>query len=135
MQEFSLLDNDYKPFISGINAGVPSVLVSHNIVESMDGNYPASLSKKVHDELRNVLRFSGVIMTDDLAMNAVSSIDDVIVKAVLAGNDILMVADYEESFKSIKDSLLNGRLSEELIDNAVHRIISWKYYKGLFYDK
>lgn len=126
--------NDLPPFEEGIKSGAEAILVSHNIVINIDSS-PASLSSGVHNLLRQDLGFTGIIMTDDLSMNAVSSIDDVIVKAILAGNDILMVTDYEESFKSIKDSILNGRLSEELIDNAVHRIISWKYYKGLFYDK
>ena len=47
------------------------VLVSHNVVESMDGSYPASLSPIVHDILRNDLGFDGVIITDDLAMHGV----------------------------------------------------------------
>ena len=40
-------NSDYLPFISGIKAGVPSIMVSHNVMESVDSTYPASLSKKV----------------------------------------------------------------------------------------
>ena len=66
--------SDLVPFESGIAAGAPFVLVSHNIVECMDGAYPASLSAKVHTLLRDTLGFTGVIVTDDLAMDAVKSL-------------------------------------------------------------
>lgn len=39
-------EDDFLPFIAGIEEGVPSILVSHNIVKSIDDK-PASLSKKV----------------------------------------------------------------------------------------
>ena len=38
----SFVDNDYKPFSAGINEGVPSILVSHNVVKSIDPDYPSS---------------------------------------------------------------------------------------------
>ena len=38
----------------------------------MDSEYPASLSQKVHDILRNEFKFDGVIMTDDLIMDAIT---------------------------------------------------------------
>ena len=53
-------------FASGIKAGADIVLVSHNIVTSMDPDYPTSLSKNVHDILCNELDFDGAIVTDDL---------------------------------------------------------------------
>lgn len=126
--------NDLPPFEAGINASAEAVLVSHNTVVNIDSNNPASLSPSIHNLLRNNLGFTGVIMTDDLAMGAISSIDNATVKALLAGNDIIMVTDYEKSINEIKAALNNGTISEELIDNANHRIISWKYYKGLMYQ-
>ncbi|MBO5375969.1 MAG: beta-hexosaminidase [Bacilli bacterium] len=127
--------NDLPPFEEGILAGGEAILVSHNTVVNIDSNNPASLSLSVNSLLRNNLNFTGVIITDDLSMGAVSSIDNVVVKALLAGNDLIMVSDYEKSFKEIKDALDSGELSEDIIDEANRRIISWKYYKGLMYDK
>ena len=46
-----------------------------------------------------------------------------------------MTTDYEQSFNEINDAIKNGTISENLIDNIVHRILSWKYYKGLMYEK
>ncbi len=129
-----ILQNDLPPFKSGIDAGGEAILVSHNTVNSIDASNPASLSPSVHNVLRNELGFTGIIMTDDLAMGAVSSIDDVTVKALLAGNDIIMTTDYEESFNSIKRALENGTIDENLIEKNAFRIIAWKYYKGLMYE-
>lgn len=130
-----IIESDLPPFEMGIESGAEAILISHNIVQSMDNNNPASLSPSVHNILRNDLGFTGIIVTDDLAMNAVSSIDNVTVKALLAGNDIIITTDYQQSFNDIKDAVDNEIISEDLIDNVVHRIISWKYYKGLMYEK
>lgn len=67
----SLSGQDFLPFIAGIEQGVPSILISHNIVTCMDSDYPASLSKEVHRVLREESHFDGVIMTDDLSMGAI----------------------------------------------------------------
>ena len=79
--------------------------------------------------------FTGIIITDDLSMKATSSIKNATIKALLAGNDIVMTADYKQGFNDIKDAVEDGTISENLIDNIVHRILSWKYYKGLMYEK
>lgn len=65
------LNSDFLPFIAGIETGAESILVSHNVIESMDETLPASLSKDVHDILRDELKFTSIIMTDDLSMGAI----------------------------------------------------------------
>ena len=130
----SILANDLPPFRAGIEAGGEAILVSHNTVNSIDASNPASLSPSVHNVLRNELGFTGIIMTDDLAMGATSGIDNAVVKALIAGNDIVMVTDYEEAFNSIKRALENGSIDENLIEKNAFRILAWKYAKGLMYD-
>lgn len=124
-------EDDFLPFIAGIEEGVPSILVSHNIVKSIDDK-PASLSKKVHEILRDVLSFTGVIMTDDLAMDAITMYsDDPYIEAVNAGNDLLITTDYEKTYNSIINGINNGSINMDTIDNSVVRIIAWKYKLGL----
>ena len=125
--------NDLPPFKAGIDEGAEAVLVSHNIVNSIDSSNPASLSPSVHNLLRNDLGFTGVIITDDLAMGATSSIDDAVVKAMLAGNDLLIVTDYEESINKIKKAIQDGTISEEQINKLAFRVLAWKYYKGIMF--
>lgn len=124
-----ILNNDLPPFEEGIKAGAEAILVSHNIVTSIDNN-PASLSKKINDLLRNNLNFTGVIITDDLDMGATKAIDDAAIKAILAENNLLIVTDYQK-IDSIKKAINEGLISEKLIDRLTLRVLAWKYYKGL----
>lgn len=121
---------DFLPFISGIQADAPCILVSHTIVTSMDPNHPASLSKQVHNILRENLHFSGIIMTDDLNMDAVKTYVDngeAAVQAILAGNDMIITSDFQANKKEILNAVNEGRISEAQIDQAVKRLLAWKY--------
>lgn len=124
-------NNDILPFKSGIKSKAEAILFSHNIVTSMDKNNPASLSKTLHDYLRNDLNFSGVIITDDLDMGAVKNIENKNVLSLLAGNDLLISTDYEESIKEIRNAIDNNTLDQETLDEHVLRVLAWKYYKKL----
>lgn len=130
----SILKNDIPPFKAGIEAGAEAVLVGHNTVTNIDSSNPASLSIPIHNILREDLNFTGVIITDDLSMGATKDIDKKVVKALLAGNDLLIVTDYEESIKEVKSAVENNKLSEDVINDRVTRILAWKYAKGLLYE-
>jgi len=39
--------------MNAISHNVPMIMVSHNKVVNIDDEYPSSISKKVHDLLRN----------------------------------------------------------------------------------
>lgn len=113
----------------GITAGADSVLVTHNIVECMDSEMPASLSKNVHDILRFELGFDGVVITDDLVMSAITDFTDgenAAVYAVLAGNDMLCCENYEEAIISVVNAVNDGIIDEAQIDASVKRILTWK---------
>lgn len=129
-----IISYDLPPFEEGIKAGTESVLIGHNIVSSIDVANPASLSPNVHSLLRNDLKFTGVIITDDLEMNAISGIVDRAVFAVKAGNNLIITSDYEQSFNSIKKAVEEGELTEEQIDELVLRVLAWKYNKGLMFN-
>ena len=129
-----ILKNDLPPFKAGIKEGAEVVLVSHNIVSSIDPNNPASLSASIHNLLRNELGFTGIIITDDLAMGATNNIENATVKAILSGNDMIITTDYDGSIKSIKEALTNKVIDESLIDRLVFRVIAWKYYKKILWN-
>jgi len=129
-----IMNNDIIPFKNGIEAGAEAVMVSHNIVSAIDKNNPASLSPEIHKLLRGNLGFTGVVITDDIAMYAASSVKNPTLKAILAGNDMVITTNYIASINEIKNALNSGELVEEQIDSLVFRILSWKYYKGLIKD-
>ena len=125
---------DLPPFEAGIKEGAEAVLVNHNIVKSVDDKNPASLSSSVHNLLRDDLGFTGIIITDDIAMNSLKNIENKTVKAIQAGNDLIITTNYEESRKEIKDAINNNTISENTLDKMVFRILAWKYYKGLLFE-
>lgn len=127
-------ENDYLPFIAGIEENVPCILVSHNIMMSVDNTYPSTLSEKVIKELRDTLGFTGIIITDDLSMDAVKKyVEDssAATLAVNAGNDMLITSDFISMKNEVLNSLKEGIIKEETINKAVTRIIAWKYYSEL----
>ena len=122
---------DFLPFAAGMAAGgnTTSVLVSHNIVECMDADLPASLSPAVHDYLRIELGFNGPVMTDDLAMDAVADYannHDVASMALWAGNDIVLTTAYRTQIPKVIEAVESGALSEDIIDTACRRVLRWK---------
>lgn len=129
---------DFLPFSAGIQAGAGSVLVSHNVVTAVDDQLPASLSPAVHQLLREELGFTGVILTDDLAMDAVEAYaqdGSVAVLAVLAGNDMVVTTDFQTQIPLVLDAVAEGTIPEALLDEAVGRVLGWKYDLGLLEDK
>ena len=131
----NFLNNDYLPFEEGIKRKVPSILVSHNIIKCIDSEYPATLSKMiVTGELRNKLNFSGIIITDDLSMGAVSSyVDDnsAAVLAINAGNDLIITSDFVNMYNSVITAVKSGKIKMETIDTAVRRILAWKSFYNM----
>lgn len=128
------LSRDLLPFEAGIEAGAGAVMVSHNIVICMDDENPASLSKKVHEVLRENLGFDGVIITDDLGMTAAlmaTGYENPVVPALLAGNDMVIYSDFTGAIDSITEAVEKQKLSIQQINNSVLRILAWKKSIGL----
>ena len=124
-------DKDFIPFEKGIEAGAPMVMVSHNIVEAFNSEVPASLAPEVHDLLRE-MGFNGIIITDDLGMDAITLYtDEPYVTAFLAGNDMLCTSDGAETYKALYKAVLDGRITEERLDESVMRILSAKIKYGI----
>ena len=126
--------SDYLPFTAGIQAGADAVLVSHNVMTCVDDQLPASLSPAVHKELRETLGFQGVIMTDDLAMDAVAAYagdQSPAVMAVKAGNDMIVTTDFQTQIPEVIQAVKSGEIDEEQIDQSVTRVLKWKYDLGL----
>lgn len=128
----TIKQQDLKPFIAGINAQAEAVLISHNIVTAIDSLNPASLSKPVHDLLKNELHFTGIIITDNLDMAGVDIDEETkIYKALTSGNDLLITTDYKNDISIVKKLLSEKVIDEELINEKVVKILAWKYYKKL----
>ena len=125
---------DFLPFSAGIQAGCGGILVGHILVEALDPELPASLSPAVHRYLREELGFSGVIMTDDLVMQAITDqfgAGEAAVMAVLAGNDLLCSTEYAVQYEAVLQAVLDGRIDIDVLNSAVRNVLEWKISLGL----
>ncbi len=132
----TFLNNDLLPFRAGIDAGTGAILVSHNIVNCIDPDAPASLSPAMHKLIRETLGFDGVVVTDDLSMDAIAQYtggdaSHAAIAAVLAGNDLLCCTDYELQYPALLAAVKGGEISVERIEESVRRILLWKRQLGL----
>ena len=130
----TFVQSDFLPFEAGVEAGAGSILVSHNIVHAMDGENPASLSPKVHEILRKDLGYYGVIMTDDLYMDAIRDeygTGEAAVLAVQAGNDLLISSQMDEQYPAVLEAAEDGTLARDRIDEAVMKVLCWKLSLGI----
>jgi len=115
------------PFAHAIKAGLPAIMTAHVVFEALDREQPASLSPTViRDLLRGRLAFDGLTITDDLEMKAIADhfpIDEVAVRALSAGVDMLLVCHTAElawrAIDGIVRAVQSGRLAESSL-NAAH---------------
>lgn len=118
------------PFREYINAGLSGIMVGHLNVPSLGTKgLPASLSPSVgNDLLKTTMGFTGLTFTDGMAMQGVSNQPDMSVKALLAGNDIVLgVVNQEREFNSVKAAVQSGKISAALLEEKVKKILSYKY--------
>ena len=130
----TLETEDMQPFFAGISAGGGAILVSHTIVEAIDPEYPASLSQPMNYYLRLAMNFGGVIITDDLSMDAIAAqygTEEAAVLAVLAGNDLLCSTEFETQYSAVLKACRSGRIPEAVLNEAVERVLRWKAQMGL----
>ena len=81
------------PFRRVVRSRVDGVMTAHILNTSIDPDYPATLSEKTINILRNQVRFSRVVFADDLEMNAISdhyTAEKAPVLAVNAGCDSII---------------------------------------------
>jgi len=152
------------PFRGTIEAGAASVMVGHISLPSLDdekivpredrgegsyaktevvttaGTIPATLSKPiVTDLLKARMGFKGLVVTDALDMAGLTiyfSQEEAAVRALLAGNDILLKPENAAgAIRGLKRGVSEGRIPVELLDEAVLKQLAWKFELGLFYNR
>ncbi|MCD8138156.1 MAG: serine hydrolase, partial [Parabacteroides gordonii] len=125
------------PFRRYIYDGYAGVMTGHLYVPALDKtrNLPSSLSRPiVTGLLKEELGFRGLCFTDALAMKGAttSKSDNPSVKALLAGNDILLApAAPINDFTAVKEAIDEGILNIEDIEAKCIKILQYKYITGL----
>ena len=136
--KYRLKKVELKPFQYLIENGLGSIMTAHLFIPSLDDTEktPISLSKNVVDGLlTKEMGFEGLKFTDGLNMKAVSDLydpGDLDVKALIAGNDVLLCAeDVPRAIKMIKQSIKDGFLTEKEINKKCRKILLAKKWMGL----
>ena len=129
-----LKELEFIPFQWAINNGADVIMVSHILLQSIDSENPATMSKKIISNiLRNEMNFDGVVISDDMTMAAIMDnydIGEASVKAINAGVDIILVCHgYDNEMQvlnSISEAVNSGEITEERLNESVYRILSLK---------
>ena len=126
------------PFKMLIKNGLGSIMVAHLFIPELDNtkNQAVSLSNKVVQKiLKDELSFEGLVITDALNMKGVSKYYTpgiVDVKALLAGNDILLFSEnVPEAINQIKIAISNGDITQEEVNDRCRKVLIKKYWMGL----
>lgn len=122
------------PFKEAIKNNVDAIMVSHILLNKIDANNPASMSKTIITNiLRKSLKFTGVVITDDMTMGAIIKYNDIgkaAVKSFNAGSDIILVChEYSneiEVINSLKKAVKDKTISESRLNESVYRILKLK---------
>ncbi len=118
------------PFKYVIENGVEAIMTAHVIYKDIDVSMPATMSKNIIDGiLRKELGFRGLVITDDLEMGAISKnfpIEEVAIKGIEAGNDILLICHsldtQERSIKAILDKISTDSSFRERVYKSIDKI-------------
>jgi beta-N-acetylhexosaminidase len=118
------------PFKAAIAADVACIMTAHILIPALDEQHPATLSPAIVDGwLRKKLGFNGVILTDDMAMKAISGrygLGEASVQAIAAGCDgVLMCApqpdDQMAALEAIIYAVEQGRIPRPRVEDALSR--------------
>ncbi len=126
------------PFRDAVRAGVGAVMTAHAIYPAFDPERPATLSPVILGLLRVQWGFSGLIVTDSMAMRAITdryAAGEAAVLAVLAGADVILacgeIGAQREALDAVRYAVSTGRIPRARIDVSVARIRAAKQRLGL----
>ncbi len=126
-----LLERELIPFVDNLDS-TDLVMVAHILLPQITGDgLPASLSAElITGRLRGELGYDGLVVTDSLAMGAITdqyTSAQAAVLAVEAGADLLLMPqDYTAAFDGVLDAVRQGEVDESRLDESVLRILRAK---------
>jgi beta-N-acetylhexosaminidase len=97
------------PFRAAAAAGVASMMTAHVVYPALEAGVPATLSAAACTELRGRIGFEGMLVSDDLEMQAIAArmpIEDASIRALAAGCDALLVCWSDEKQERAVDTIV-----------------------------
>ena len=138
LDEEELRSKYIKPFQESIKMGVGSIMVSYN---SWKGKKLHGHKYLINDVLKKELKFDGIVVSDWAGINELDKdYKTCIIQSINAGIDMNMVPgslnpddnSYDDFIRLAIESVKEGSIPMERIDDAVSRILKIKKKLGLF---
>jgi len=131
---------ELQPYRALIREGLAdSVMPGHVFNQHLDPKHPASLSRPtITSLLRGRLGYTGLVVSDDLQMGAVTQrygVEEAAVLALRAGVDVLLVSGntpreegraVERVIAEIRRALADGRLAPAQVQTALRRVAAFR---------
>jgi len=122
------------PFRRAIEAGLSILMTAHVLCPALDPGVPATLSPRILSGLlRDTMDFAGIIVSDDLGMEAIAGrwpAGEAACRFLEAGGDLILMARDTGAQQAILDALLNAvqsnRLSEARLAASLDRVLALK---------
>lgn len=122
-----LTEVELVPFAAAIGARLPLIMTAHIVVEALDSEHPATLSRAILTGLlRSTMGFQGVIVSDDLEMAAVADrydVSEIVLRGLDAGLDLFLFchsADRQEVALEtlVREGEANPRAASRIFESA-----------------
>ena len=135
MSRIRMFNQYLPPYEAVVKAGVGSVMSSFNLIDYV----PATANRwMMTDVLRNRWRFKGLLVTDYASIAEIlrhgtaQDLKQASEQAIHAGTDMDMCSS--AYVRHLAQSVKEGKVSEEEINQACRRVLEAKYRLGLFSD-
>lgn len=138
VDEETLVNENLYPYFRLMEDGLlDGIMVGHSRLPLIDPDYPASLSEKVKNVIRN-RGFDGFMITDALDMMGVVAKfgeDASRALAVNSGNDLaLAFAPLSDAYASLERAYASGDIPDAVLDRAVKRVLAAQHKAAQFGD-
>lgn len=125
------------PFASGIQAGTDFIMVGHVALGKVDHDTPASLSETIMTGmLRKEMGFEGIILTEQMDVPVITNAyttEQAVVRAIVSGADMIYNPEkLGAAVSSVEQAVISQEIEEEMIDQAVLRILQNKIRRGIW---
>ncbi len=134
MSHYRMYNGFLPPYKAAVDEGAATVMSSFNLINGI----PATADKwLLTDVLRGEWGFDGLLVTDynsisEIGTHGVAPLKEASALALNAGTDMDMVSS--GFINTLKESLEEGLVTEERIDEACRKVLEAKYRAGLFED-
>lgn len=127
-----LKEEEIRPFIKAIKSRVEFVMMAHLVVDAFDKERPCTLSEAAHTFLRKELKFTNIIISDDMQMKAITdnySTAEAAVLAINAGTDVIEYKDMSaarDALNGLKEALKKKEIKNEVVKDRIQRVLNSK---------